>query len=54
MHGGKLKPMQDDQIRSDVELVVCKEKLQKAKPQQRLAKLQHEEHDTQSNSVDIA
>jgi hypothetical protein len=36
MHDGKqrtLKPMRDDQIKSDVVLVVCKEKLHKAKPQ---------------------
>ena len=57
VHDGKqqtLKPMKDDKIKSDVELVVCKEKLQKAKPQPRLAKLQHEEHDAQSDNADIA
>jgi hypothetical protein len=46
MHDGKqqtLKPMRDDQIKSDVVLVVLKEKLHKAKPQPRLAKVQHEE-----------
>jgi hypothetical protein len=51
MHDGKLwtlKPMRDDQIKSDVVLVVRKEKLHKAKPQPRLAKVQHEEHDTKS------
>jgi hypothetical protein len=32
-----LKPMQDDQIKSDVELVVHKEKLHKAKPKSGLA-----------------
>jgi hypothetical protein len=48
MHDGKqwtLKPMSDDQIKSDVVLVVCKEKLHKAKPQPGLAKVKHEEHD---------
>jgi hypothetical protein len=42
MHDGKqrtLKPMQDDQIKSDVELVVRKEKLHKAKPQPGLAQV---------------
>jgi hypothetical protein len=56
MHDGKqrtLKPMRDDQIKSDVVLVVCKEKLHKAKPQPRLAKVQHEEHDAKSISGDI-
>jgi hypothetical protein len=56
MHDGKqrtLKPMRDDQIMSDVVLVVCKEKLHKAKPQPRLAKAQHEEHDAKSVSGDI-
>ena len=57
MDGGKqqtLKPMQDDQIKSDVELVVHKEKLHKAKPKSELATMQHDEHDAQSDSVDIA
>jgi hypothetical protein len=43
VHDGKqrtLKPMRDDQIKSDVVLVVRKEKLHKAKPQPRLVKLQ--------------
>jgi hypothetical protein len=56
MHDGKqrtLKPMRDDQIKSDVMLVVCKEKLHKAKPQLGLAKVQHEEHDAKSVSGDI-
>jgi hypothetical protein len=56
MHDGKqqtLKPIQDDQIKSDVELVVRKEKLHKAKPQPGLAKVQHEEHDAKSISGDI-
>jgi hypothetical protein len=42
MHDGKqrtLKPMSDDQIKSDVVLVVHKEKLHKAKPQPGLAKV---------------
>jgi hypothetical protein len=42
MHDGKqqtLKPMHDDQIKSDVVLVVRKEKLHKAKPQLGLAKV---------------
>jgi hypothetical protein len=46
MHDGKqqnLKPMSDDQIKSDVVLVVHKEKLHKAKPQPGLAKVQQEE-----------
>jgi hypothetical protein len=34
-----LKPMRDDQIKSDVVLVVRKEKLHKAKPQPGLAKV---------------
>jgi hypothetical protein len=34
-------------------LVFCKEKLHKAKPQPRLAKVQHEEHDAKSISGDI-
>jgi hypothetical protein len=56
VHDGKhrtLKPMRDDQIRSDVVLVERKEKLHKAKPP-RLAKLQHEKHGAQSVRVDIA
>jgi hypothetical protein len=56
MHDGKqrtLKPMRDDQIKSDVVLVVRKEKLHKAKPQPGLAKVQHEEHDAKSISGDI-
>jgi hypothetical protein len=56
VHDGKqwtLKPMQDDQIKSDVELVVHKEKLRKAKPKSWLAMLQPEEHDAQSVSVAI-
>jgi hypothetical protein len=42
VHDGKqrtLKPMRDDQIKSDVMLVVCKEKLHKAKPQPGLDKV---------------
>jgi hypothetical protein len=53
MHDGKqrtLKPMKDDQIKSDVVLVVRK-KLHKAKPQPGLAKVQHEEHDAKSDIV---
>jgi hypothetical protein len=53
MHDGKqrtLKPMSDDQIKSDVVLVVRKEKLHKAKPQPGLAKVQQEEHDAKSVS----
>jgi hypothetical protein len=56
MHDGKqrtLKPMRDDQIKSDVVLVVRKEKLHKAKPQPGLAMVQHEEHDANSVSGDI-
>jgi hypothetical protein len=56
MHDGKqwtLKPMRDDQIKSDVMLVVRKEKLHKAKPQPGLAKVQDEEHDAKSVSGDI-
>jgi hypothetical protein len=45
--------MRDDQIKSDVLLVVCKEKLHKDKPQPGLAKVQHEEHDVESVSGDI-
>ena len=51
VHDGKqrtLKPMQDDQIKSDVELVVHKVKLRKAKPKSGLATPQHEEHDAKS------
>jgi hypothetical protein len=43
--------MKDDQIKSDVVLVVHKAMLHKAKPQPRLAKLQHEEHDARSVSL---
>jgi hypothetical protein len=53
VHDGKqraLKPMTDNHIKSDVVLVVRKEKLHKAKPQPRLAKVQHEEHDVKSVS----
>ena len=56
VHDGKqqtLKPTKDDQIKSDVELVVHKERLRKARPP-RLAKLQHEEHDAQSDIVDAS
>jgi hypothetical protein len=56
IHDGKqrtLKPMRDDQIKSDVVLVVRKEKLHKAKPQPGLAKVQHEEHDAKSVGGDI-
>jgi hypothetical protein len=56
VHGGKqrtLKPMRDDQIKSDVVLVVRKKKLHKAKPQPGLAKVQLEEHDAKSVSGDI-
>jgi len=55
MHDGKhrtLKPMSDDLIKSDVVLVVRKEKLHKAKPQPSLAKLQPEEHDAKSVSTE--
>jgi hypothetical protein len=45
--------MKGDQIKSDVELVVHKEKLRKAKPKSRLATLQPEEHDAWSVSVAI-
>jgi hypothetical protein len=45
--------MWDDQIKSDVVLVVRKEKLHKAKPQPGLAKVQHEEHDAKSIHSDI-
>jgi hypothetical protein len=44
--------MKDDQIKFDVVLVVRKEKLHKAKPQLRIAKLQHEEHDARSVSIE--
>jgi hypothetical protein len=56
VHDGKqwtLKPMQDDQIKSVIELVVHKEKLRKAKPKSGLATPQHEEHDGKSVSGDI-
>jgi hypothetical protein len=55
VHDGKqrtLKPMQDDQIKSAVELVVHKEKLRKAKPKSGLTTPQHEEHDAKSVSGD--
>jgi hypothetical protein len=56
MHDGKqrtLKPMRDAHIKSDVVLVVRKEKLHKAKPQPGIAKVQHEEHDVKSIGGDI-
>jgi hypothetical protein len=56
VHDGKqrtLKPMRDDQIKSDVVLVVRKEKLHKAKSQPGLAKVHHEEHDAKSFDGDI-
>jgi hypothetical protein len=56
VHDGKqqtLKPMQDDQIKSDVELVVHKAKLRKARPKSGLATPQHEEHDANSVSGNI-
>jgi hypothetical protein len=56
MHDGKqrtLKPMSDDQIKSDVVLVVRTKKLHKAKPQLGLAKVKHEEHDAKSIGADI-
>jgi hypothetical protein len=43
--------MQDDQIKSDVELVAHKEKLLKAKPISGLATPQPKEHDARSVSV---
>jgi hypothetical protein len=45
--------MRDDQIKSDVVLVVRKEMLHKAKPQPGLAKVQLEEHDAKNVSGDI-
>jgi hypothetical protein len=45
--------MRDDQIKSNVVLVVRKEKLHKAKPQPGLAKVQHEEHDAKSVGANI-
>jgi hypothetical protein len=45
--------MRDDQIKSDVVLVVHKEKLHKAKPHPGLAQVQLEEHDAKSVSGDI-
>jgi hypothetical protein len=45
--------MQDDQIKSDVELVVHKEKLHKAKTKSGLAMSQPEEHDAKSVNGDI-
>jgi hypothetical protein len=56
VHDGKQrtsKPMQDDQIKSDVELVVHKAKLRSAKPKSGLATPQHEEHDANSVSGNI-
>jgi hypothetical protein len=56
VHDGKqrtLKPMRDEQIKSDVELVVHKEKLRKAKPKSGLATSQPEEHDAKSVNGDI-
>uniref|UniRef100_A0ACD5VA56 Uncharacterized protein n=1 Tax=Avena sativa TaxID=4498 RepID=A0ACD5VA56_AVESA len=47
-------PLEDDHIKSDVELVVHKEKVCKAKPKSALAKVQDGEHDAQCNNVDIA
>ena len=55
-HDGKqrtLKPMTVDHIKSDVVLVVRKEKVHKAKPQQRIVELPKEEHDGRSVSIDI-
>ena len=55
VHDGKqrtLRPMSDDQIKSDVELVIQKARLRKAEPPQ-LTKLQQEEHDARSVTVDI-
>ena len=48
VHNGKLrtlKPMTADHIKSDVVLLVRKEKSQKAQSQPKLVKMQHEEHD---------
>ena len=56
VHDGKqqtLKPMKDDQIKSDVELVVHKERLSTAN-RPRLATLQHEANAAQCSIVDIA
>ena len=56
MHDGNqqiLKPMKDDQIKSDVELVIHKEKLHKAEPKQRLVQLQQVEHDARSVGTEI-
>jgi hypothetical protein len=52
-NNGLLKPMQDDQIKSNVELVVHKEKLRKAKPKFGLAMPQPEDHGARSVSVAI-
>jgi hypothetical protein len=55
MHDGKqriLKPMTDDQIKSDVVLVVRKEKVHKSTPQPMTVKLQTEEHDERSVTSD--
>jgi hypothetical protein len=56
MHNGKqrtLKPRRDEQIKSDVMLVVHKENLHKAHPQPGLAKVHYEEHDAKSVGGDI-
>jgi hypothetical protein len=56
VHDGKertLKPLEDDHIKSDVEMVVHKEKLRKAKPKSGLATPQLEEHAAWSVSVAI-
>jgi hypothetical protein len=45
--------MRDDQIKSDVVLLVHKERFHKAKPQPGLAKVQHEEHDAKSVGGEI-
>jgi hypothetical protein len=45
--------MRDDQIKSDIMLVVRKDKLHKSKRQPGLAKVHHEEHDAKSISGDI-
>jgi hypothetical protein len=48
-----LKPIQDDQIKSDVEPLIHKEKFRNAKPKSGLATPQPEEHDARSVSVAI-
>jgi hypothetical protein len=56
MHDNKqrtLKYMQDGQIKSDIELMVHREKLRKAKPKSGLATAQSEEHDARSVSIAI-